>query len=226
MDLCPAERRKKVGDEGGEYWCCTLIENQTRLRAGRGVGSSEGEAAQHLWRYWRWTMGRHYPPSLVSDGWGGHHDALLEVFGKRSGERRSPGKDWHYIQMVKIRDDYQHVIGLRLKVIWGKHLQEAHPLAPHVAYIERTHLTSRLMNARLVRKSLRFSKRVGPLIASWFWGDAIYNLVHPLRSLRQRTTQAGRRWLPRSPAVAAGLTDHLWTVHELLSTVPIFTNSL
>lgn len=171
-------------------------------------------------------MGRNYPPPLVSDGWGGHHDTLLEVFGRRGGERRCPGKDWHYIQMVKIRDDYQRVIGLRLKVVWGKHLQEIQPLAPHVAYIERTHLTSRLMNARLVRKTLRFSKRVGALIASYFWGDAIYNLVHPLKSLRQRTTQAGRRWLPRSPAMMAELTDHLWTVRELLSTLPIFTNSL
>jgi hypothetical protein len=170
-------------------------------------------------------MGRDHPPPLVSDGWGGHHDALLEVFGKRGGERRSPGRGWHYVQMVKIHDDYQRVIGLRTKVVWGKQLQAEKSLAPHVAYVERTHLTSRLMNARLARKTLRFSKRVGPLIASWWWGDAVYNLVRPLRTLRRRTTQAGRRWTPRSPAMAAGLTDHLWTVYELLHVIPIFTNS-
>lgn len=190
------------------------------------MGHSEGEAAQRVWRYWRWTMGRNHPPPLVSDGWGGHHDALLEVFGKRSGRRRSPGQGWHYMQVVKIHDDYQRVIGLRPRIIWGKQLQAQKPLSAQVAYVERTHLTSRLMNARLVRQTLRFSKRVGPLIASWFWGDAVYNLVHPLRSLRQRTTQGGRRWIARSPAMAAGLTDHLWTIQELLHVVPIFTNSL
>ena len=190
------------------------------------MGHSEGEAAQRVWRYWRWTMGWEQPPPLVSDGWGGHHDALLEVFGQGGGERRAPGKGWHYVQMVKIRDDYKRVIGLRLKVVWGKQRQVEQPLPAQVAYVERTHLTSRLMNARLVRRTLRFSKRVTPLISSWWWGDAIYNLVRPVRTLRQRSTQAGRRWIARSPAMAAGLTDHLWTVSELLHIVPIFTNSL
>jgi hypothetical protein len=189
------------------------------------VGQSEGEAAQRVWRYWRWTIGRNHPPPLVSDGWGGHHDALLEVFGKRVSEQRRPDPGWHYIQMVKIHDDYQRVIGLRTKVVWGKQLQANQPLAQHVAYVERTHLTSRLMNARLVRRTLRFSKRLTPLLSSWWWMNAIYNLVHPLRTLRQRTTQIGRRWIPRSPAMAAGLTDHLWTVSDLLHAIPVFTNS-
>jgi hypothetical protein len=30
-----------------------------------------------------------------------------------------------------------------------------------------------------------------------------------------------QRWQPRSPAMAAGLTDHIWTVKELLMTVVI-----
>ena len=222
--LCGA-RRRKGHDEGGEYWYCTLIENHTRLRLGRGVGPTEGDAAQRIWRYWRWTLGVNHPPPLVSDGWGGHHDALLEVFGKHSAHRRTAGKDWHYLQVVKIHNDYHHVIALKPRLIWGKDLQASHPLAPNVAYIERTHLTSRLMNARLQRKSLRFSKRIGPLVSSVFWCDMVYNLVHPHKSLRQPSTLPGRRWIPRSPAMAAALTDHLWSVYELLSLIPLFTNS-
>jgi hypothetical protein len=189
------------------------------------VGQTEGDAAQRVWRYWRWTMGHDHPPPLVSDGWGGHHDALLEVFGKRLGSQRRPGTGWHYIQMVKIRDDYKRVIGLRTKVVWGKALQAQQPLALHMAYVERTHLTSRLMNARLVRRTLRFSKRLTPLISSCWWTDTVYNLVRPLRSLRLPTAQPGRRWIPRSPPMAAGLTDHLWSISELLHLIPIFTNS-
>ncbi len=223
--MCAA-KVKKTGDEGGEHWCCSLIENSTRLRASRGVGHSEGEAARQVWRYWRWTLGHEQPPPLVSDGWGGHHDALLEVFGKRHGSRRSPRRAWHYLQMVKIRDDYKRVIGLRPRLVWGKQLQQKQPLALHVAYVERTHLTSRLMQARLVRKTLRFSKRVWNLLDALFWGDVVYNLIHPLKTFRQPTHQPGRRWIPRSPAMLAGLTDHLWSVEELLSTLVIFTNSL
>jgi hypothetical protein len=223
--MCAAKSGKGWLDEGGEYWYCTLIENHTRLRLGRGVGRTESEAAQRIWRYWRWTLDVHQPPPLVSDGWGGHHDALLEVFGKQGAKRRTAGKDWHYLQVAKVHNDYQRVIGLKPRLVWGKELQAQHPLSPNVAYIERTHLTSRLMNARLNRKSLRFSKRVGPLVSSVFWCDMVYNLVHSHKSLRQPTAQPGRRWLPRSPAMAAGLTDHLWSVYELLSLIPLFSNS-
>ena len=45
-------------------------------------------------------------------------------------------------------------------------------------------------------------------------------LVRPLKTLRLETQDVpGRRWWPRSPAMAAGLTDHLWAVKELLTTV-------
>ncbi len=216
---------KGLLDEGGEYWYCTLIENHTRLRLGRGVGGTESEAAQRIWRYWRWTLGAKQPPPLVSDGWGGHQDALLEVFGKHHAHRRTAGKDWHYLQVIKVRDDYHRVTGLKPRLVWGKALQASQPLSPNVAYVERTHLTTRLMNARLNRKSLRFSKRLQPLVSSAFWCDMVYNLVHPHKSLRLPVTQPARHWLPRSPAMAAGLTDHLWSVFELLSLVPLFINS-
>lgn len=224
--MSEAKSGKGLLDEGGEYWYCTLIENHTRLRLGRGVGRTESDAAQRIWRYWRWTLAAaDHPPPLVSDGWGGHKDALLEAFGKHTAHRRIAGKNWHYLQVVKIHNDYQRVIGLKPRLVWGKLLQVHHPLAPNVAYIERTHLTSRLMNARFNRKSLRFSKRLQPLVSSVFWCDLVYNLVHPHKSLRQPSTQPGRRWIPRSPAMVAGLTDHLWSVYDLLSCVPLSTNS-
>ena len=220
-----AKSGKGWWDEGGEYWYCTLIENRTRLRLGRGVGRTESDAAQRIWRYWRWTQGMKQPPPLASDGWGGHKDALLEVFGKHTARRRLSGKNWHYLQVVKVHNDYQRVVGLKPRLIWGKALQISHPLPLQLAYVERTHLTSRLMSARLQRKSLRFSKRLQPLISSAFWCDMVYNLVHPHKSLRQPSLLPGHRWTPRSPAMAAGLTDHLWSVYELLSCVPIFINS-
>jgi hypothetical protein len=52
--------------------------------------------------------------------------------------------------------------------------------------------------------------------------DAIYNFTRPVKTLRveleKPTKQA--RWHQRSPAMAAGLTDHIWTVKELLHFVP------
>lgn len=197
------------------------------MRVGCAVDASEGQAAQRIWRRWRFTLHHGNPPPLVSDGWGGHREALLEVFGRTRGKglRRYAGHDWHYLQVVKIRADYFRVKALRPKLVWGKDLQQAHPLPLQTAYVERTHLTSRHMNARLARRGLGASKSLSLLWSSLYGCDAIYNLVHPLRTLRQASDLPRRRWRPRSPAMAAGLTDHLWSVHELLHTIALFTHS-
>jgi hypothetical protein len=164
---------------------------------------------------------------LVSDGFGGHQDTLLAVFGRTQGRalRRHAGHDWHYLQVLKIPDDFFRVKALRPKLIWGKRLQQQQPLSMQTAYVERTHLTSRHMNARLARRGLCASKSLNLLWASLYWWDVVYNLARPLKTLRQASDQPGRRWTPRSPAMAAGLTDHLWSVHELLHTIPLLTNS-
>jgi len=86
----------------------------------------------------------------------------------------------------------------------------------------------RLFNARLVRKTLAFSKDVGMYRAAAAWEDLVYNLARPLKTLRLPVVgDAKRRWQPRSPAMASGLTDHIWTVKELLKTVapPLLNNT-
>ena len=93
-------------------------------------------------------------------------------------------------------------------------------LGKSTSYVERTHLTMRLFNSRLTRKTLAFSKLVEMYRASAAWQDLIYNLVRPLKTLRLEIhNDPNRRWLQRTPAMAAGLTDHIWTVKELLWTV-------
>lgn len=77
------------------------------------------------------------------------------------------------------------------------------------------------MNGRLVRKTLGYSKEVEMLRASSVWEDAVYNLGRALKTLRIESPQAVRRWIRRSPAMAAGLTDHIWEIEELLTTLPL-----
>jgi hypothetical protein len=58
------------------------------------------------------------------------------------------------------------------------------------------------------------------------WEDATYNLVRPLKMLRLEVVgDPSRRWLPRTPAMAAGLTDHTWTAKELLTVISISNTS-
>jgi hypothetical protein len=54
------------------------------------------------------------------------------------------------------------------------------------------------------------------LRASCALEDVVYNLVRPLKSLREEVNNDQRRWEPRSPAMAAGITDHIWTIGEIM----------
>ena len=86
----------------------------------------------------------------------------------------------------------------------------------NTAYVERTNLTSRQMNRRMVRKTLSFSKEEEMLKASCALEDSVYNLTRPVKSLRVEVNNDERRWEPRSPAMAAGITDHIWTIGEIM----------
>jgi len=83
-------------------------------------------------------------------------------------------------------------------------------------------LTSRLFNGRQVRKTLAFSKELEMYVAAAAWEDCYYNLVRPHKSLRVLVADAApQKWLPRTPAMAANLTNHVWTVKELWTALPI-----
>jgi hypothetical protein len=121
--------------------------------------------------------------------------------------------------MVKQRQNGR-VVGVKVRVVFGDPTETLALLGRSTAYIERTHLTMRLFNGRLTRKTLAFSKQLDVYRAAVAWEDMVYNFARPVKSLRiQIFADPKRKWQQRSPAMAAGLTDHIWTVKELLNTV-------
>ena len=124
--------------------------------------------------------------------------------------------------MVKHRDGRGRVKGIKLRVVFGKKSEVLALLGKSTAYIERSNLTSRLFNGRQVRKTLAFSKDLHCYKASALWEDCYYNLIRPHKNLRVPAKCSSiRKWEPRTPAMAAGLTNHIWTVKELLCSLPI-----
>jgi len=211
-----------------------LLDTGSRLRAARGIGKDETEASLRVFQTLQQRGHPDGPPPLITDGWGGIDDAILAVYGLvpeysgrgRPPTRPKPGQDWRYLQMVKLRDEHGHLQEVKLRAVWGPLDELVELLGKSTAYIERSHLTARLFNARLTRKTLAFSKDLSMHRAALSWEDAYYNLVRPHKSLRLRThPEAHSKWILRTPAVAAGLTDHIWTVKELLLTVPLPTKT-
>lgn len=203
-----------------------MIDMDTRLRVARGIAKTETEASQEVFEALKQRGHPDVPPPTVSDGWGGIDDAMVEVYGVvpeyqgrgRPPTRKQPQPGWQYLQVVKQRENGR-VVGTELRVIFGDEEEVLALLGQSTAYIERTHLTMRLFNGRLARKTLAFSKLLEMYRASATWEDLIYNLARPLKTLRLEVNDSHRRWQPRSPAMAAGLSDRIWTVKELLTTV-------
>jgi hypothetical protein len=127
--------------------------------------------------------------------------------------------------MVRQRDATGTLIGIDLRVIYGNDTTVART-GTRTTCVERTNLTSRHMNGRLVRKTLGCSKRVTMLEAACVWEDVVYNFARRVKTLRCEINIAGKRWLQSSPAMAAGLTDHIWSIRELLMLVPVPANSI
>jgi len=228
-----ATREKKnypETDESGQFWRSTMIDMDSRLRVARGIAKNETLASIEVFKTLKRRGHPDGPPPTISDGWGGIDDAMIEVYGlvpEYSGQGRPPTRKracpgWLYLQMVKQRDERGRVQGIKLRAVFGKKSELLALLGKSTAYIERSNLTSRLFNGRQVRKTLAFSKDVTAYGAASAWEDSYYNLVRPHKSLRLPVAGGSpRKWLPRTPAVAAELTDHIWTVKELLTMLPV-----
>jgi hypothetical protein len=211
-----------------------MIDIDTRLRVGRGIAKTETEASEKVFRTIKADRGHsEVPPPTISDGWGGIREAMVQVWGKvpeykgrgRPPEKKRPQDGWKYLQIIKERDEKDRVTGTQKKAVFGEEETLLDIFEEHTAYVERTHLTMRQMNSRLVRKGLGFSKELPMHRAAAAWEDATYNLTRTHKSLRIDLTgplngRRGRRWKRRTPAMAAGLTDQVWSTEKLLRTVP------
>jgi hypothetical protein len=198
-----------------------MIDVDTRLRVARGIAKTETEASQEVFETLKRRGHPHAPPPTVSDGWGGIDDAMVEVYGVvpeyqgigRPPTRKQPQPGWQYLQVVKQRESGR-VVGTELRVIFGDEEEVLALLGKSTAYIERTHLTMRLFNGRLARKTLAFSKLAEMYRASATWEDLVYNLARPLKTLRLAVNDPHRRW-PGNHARLLWLLDYL-TVFGLL----------
>lgn len=165
-------------------------------------------------------------PLWVSDGLDAYGAALLSrhhtvrIF-PRTGKRGQPRKPkivacptLRYGQVVKERDENRRVIAVFKRPVFGD--VPLHKI--QTVYIERHNLNLRHENRRLTRKTVAFSKKTEWLAMQMHLYQAGYNLARAHRGLRQRLEAAGPvRWHRRTPAVAAGLTDHAWTLRELMT---------
>lgn len=154
---------------------------------------------------------------LVSDGFSGYVHAWKKAFrsplltGKRGHPRLIPWPDLLIGLMVKryqrgrVVDTEQRLVEGTLDQLWPL-LSEEKQIS--TAYIERLNATFRARLTCLVRRTRALARRPETLSAGMYLVGCLYNFCTPHQSLSEETQ--------RTPAMAAGLTDHVWSVSELL----------
>jgi len=139
-----------------------------------------------------------------------------------------PRPELLYAQVVKTYRR-RRLVRMRHQVVFGTLTRVMHVLAPrgwhiNTAFIERVNLTLRQHVAALVRRVITLCKPGASLQAQLHLYHGYYNFCLPHGSLRvplahpqpSDRTGSAKRWHPSTPAMAAGLTDRIWTVREVL----------
>ena len=89
----------------------------------------------------------------------------------------------------------------------------------NTAFIERLNATFRQRLNSLARKTRTLVRKAETLEAGMYIVGCFYNFCDPHHSLRLKLSvgRFGYRWVQRTPAIAAGLANHIWTLTELFN---------
>ena len=227
MGVC--KKKKSVDQEEiGRKWIWTALDTSTRLIVCFLIGDRSIEDAHS---FLKGLVSKIVDlPLFVSDELPHYADGLKELFHKcieqeptgRRGRPRKPEKvvndDLDYATVHKTRDKGR-IVKVETKIVFGskERIEQKLKALPgktiNTSYVERSNLNWRLWDAHLTRRTLTFAKAFRWLKAKFSICVAFYNFIRPHETLSRAMD---RTFKPKSPAMAAKITNQLWTVKELL----------
>jgi IS1 family transposase len=199
----PQDKRGEFGY--GDVWTWTALDPDSKLVLSYRVGPRDLQEAQLFMRdvakrlrhRVQLTSDGHRPyVTAVEDAFDGDVDfaMLVKLYGSDTAGMRKSGNAKYSPGVC---------IGSHHDVITGD------PDAAHIStsHVERLNLTTRMSVRRFTRLTNAFSKKVANHTAAVALHFAHYNYCRPHMTLGRKTT----------PAMAAGVTDHVWTIDELIA---------
>lgn len=183
----------------GDVWTWVGMDSDTKVVISYRIGPRDFPEARAFMQDLASRL-RHRV-QLTTDGHRPYFKAVREAFGHEVDYAQlvklygvEPKGDTRYSPTVCIGADKQPAIGF------------PEPDKISTSYIERQNLTMRMSMRRFTRLTNAFSKKVENLAAAVSLHFAFYNLCRPHTTLGKGIT----------PAMAAGVTDHVWTLHDLI----------
>jgi hypothetical protein len=172
---------------------------------------------------------------MTSDDYPAYETAILNAYGqevtttptgrpsRRMVSEKVPPPGLNYATVEKRREKGR-VVEVLTRVVFGTLAAIVAALGRskvsrriNTSFLERQNATDRHRNARKVRKAYTFSKDWRVHEAMTYFTMYSYNFCWPVRTLNERDDIGRLR--RRTPAMAAGLADHVWTMREWV-TIP------
>jgi IS1 family transposase len=222
--------------ERSPQWVWGAMDPESKLLLALAVGERTLAMAQRVVHQVVQVLAPGCVPLFLTDGFKEYTTALLTHFGqwvqpsRRQAQGPAPKPRWMplpqllYAQVVKtVRR--RRLVRVRHRVVFGTLEAINDVLAPHgwhinTAFVERLNLSIRQHVAAVGRRVSTLCKGEDGLRQQLVVFQVYYNMCLPHASLRQPvpTNGAGSAtlWRPCTPAMAAGLTDHVWTLREVL----------
>src|ERR687887_1888032 len=226
--------------ERSPYWVWTVMDPRSKLLVVVDVGPRTLAMAQRVVHQVTRVLAPGCVPLCLTDGLKDYATALLTHFGqwRQPARRREKGPlpkprwgpvpELLYAQVVK---SYRRrrIVGVNYRVVFGTMKRVQQVLAAcgrkiNTAFVERLNLDIRQRVAAVGRRVNTLGQGADGVRQQVGVYQVYYNFVLPHASLRQPllvpepTKGAGsaKVWRPCTPAMAAGLTDHVWTLKEVL----------
>jgi transposase-like protein len=222
----------KVKTQKGTFWMALAIWVPTRLWMGGVVGPKRDlNLIQALADKVR-NMALCRPLLLAVDGLASYVSAFRNAF--RSKFPRQPGErgrcklvSWPDILIVQVvKQRIEGVLSVERRIVQGAKDTVERLIEKtqgkgiiNTAFIERLNATFRQRISSLTRRTRTLAQHAETLVAGMYLVGCFYNFCDFHHSLRLKLSVGsfGHRWVQRTPAIAAGLTDHQWTPTELFN---------
>jgi len=226
--------------ERSPSWVWTAMDPESKLLLVMDVGTRTLAMAQRVVHQVVQVLAPGCVPLCLTDGLQEYGTALLTHFGSWSQpERRQatgprPKPRWMplpqllYAQVVK---SYRRrrIVGVQHRVVFGtldrvKQVLLACGRQINTAFVERLNLNIRQHVAAIGRRVNTLCQGEDGLRQQLAVYHVYYNFCLPHASIRQpllvpeptKGSGSAKQWRPVTPAMAAGLTDHVWSLKEVL----------
>lgn len=202
---------EKKADGQGDCWTWTALDSDSKLMITWNVGLRDDSTCRDFIDDLADRLNNRI--QLSSDGLGIYRNAVKIAFG--------PNVDYgqvvkNYGEDLTSQHRYSPAVCLSVKTtaVTGDPLDSL----ISTSHVERQNLNIRMGCRRMTRLTNAFSKKFANHAYALNLYFTFYNLVRPHKTLTQKSAAKGNK-VNTTPAMAAGLTDHAWTVEEMILSV-------